>query len=97
MTAEIHHLHTGIVLPDPEEPDELLIEFLERRLKEAKSGELRGIAVVGTYRDGIGAAKAAGLWEANQLIGQLEVFKAELVADRLVWLHGEDADGDPAG
>jgi len=71
------------VIPIHPEPNELLVELLEKVLKEAKNGSIQGIAYAALFEDGSsdnGWAWIPDTTLITGLLGEVSLLRAEIEA-----------------
>jgi hypothetical protein len=75
--AEVRNLFGGPT--QAPEPPPACVEVLEAWLEKARSGQIVGVLLVGQCRDGSVDTEVDGRLDGCQLIGALELAKADIV------------------
>lgn len=82
MTADVVGLR-GIFQPVDSEPDEKLIEEVERLLEAVRSGEIVGMAAVFLNKDKVVSYSYSGLVAGYGMLGGLDCLKQRLTREVL--------------
>lgn len=72
-------IRDGVEIKPPGEPNQVVIDELERLLEMAKSGELAGLVTVSVWRDECHGSRHVGkIYRAT--IGELAIVQSEVIA-----------------